>query len=194
MEIIKIHDKEAERVKGFGDIKAEAEALQEFLAETNGHFPGQFDTCFALHHCQVSEEPKSFFVVASKWVKGTADKDVPAKAIWPASIIVNPKILEASSHIDRTVSTINAVGVKENLTKKVSNIMRVEEACMSFPHRREKKMDRFYRIHVEYQYPILGGLMLRKKREWLEGIRAHVFQHELDHDQGRNIAWGDRVK
>lgn len=193
MEIIKIHNKEAKRVTGYGDIKAEAEALQDFLDETNGHFPGQFNTCFALHHCQVSEEPYSFFVLAKKWVKGKdVEEGTPAKALWPSRVIINPRILEAASMIEREVSTINAVGVKEKLKRMVSNIIRVDEACMSFPHRKEKKMDRFYRIQVQYQIP--GILGLRTKKEWIEGIRAHVFQHEFDHDQGRNIAWGDRVK
>lgn len=142
----------------------------------------------------MSEEPYSFFVVASKWVRGTAPEDVPEHALWPSAVIVNPRILLAESHVERSVNTENAVGTKEKITKKLSNIMRVEEACMSFPHRREKKMDRFFRIQVQYQIPALGGMVLRTKKEWIEGIRAHVFQHELDHDQGRNIAWGDRVK
>jgi peptide deformylase len=194
MEIIKIHDNKGLPVASFREIRQDAEDLIAFLDERNGSFTGQYDTCFALHHCQVSEWPKSFFVIAEKWIVGSTEPGVQAKDLWPSRVIVNPKILEKPDTIERWVTDLNAVGTKVRRKMQKRNGVKLEEACMSFPHRRPKNVERFYRIKVEYQYPILGGMMLRKKREWIEGLRAHIFQHETDHDNGRNIAWGDRVK
>jgi peptide deformylase len=58
---------------------------------------------------------------------------------------------------------------------------------MSFPDKKDKLVKRYYRIKVKYQIVILGGLFLKTKKEILEGLKAHVFQHEYDHAQGKNI-------
>jgi hypothetical protein len=194
MELVRIHNTPATPVRSYSEIVAAAADLQVFLEGRNGNFAGEHKSCYGLHHCQVSDAPLSFFVIAKKWVKGdpSVPKDMPTSALWPAAVIINPKILEAPEKIIREVPTINAIGVKEILKRNLSNVMRVEEACMSFPNRSAKKKERFYRIRVEYQ--IRGWFGLRTKREWLEGLRAHIFQHEVDHDRGINMFWGDRVK
>lgn len=193
MNLIQIHNTPASPVKRYSEIEGEARDLVAFLDEKNGTFEGEHNACFGLHHTQVSEQPSSFFVIAKGWSKGDAQKGANTKDLWPSRVIINPKILEMPEKIKRTVNIINAIGVKVPMTREVSNKIRADEGCMSFPHRSAKKKDRYYRVHVEYQIPGILGFM-STKREWLEGLRAHIFQHEYDHDRGINMFWGDRVK
>lgn len=64
---------------------------------------------------------------------------------------------------------------------------RFDEACMSFPFRSTKSMERAYKIKVEYYVPrkIMGGL--RKVVGDFQGTEAVIFQHEIDHAHGKNI-------
>ena len=59
------------------------------------------------------------------------------------------------------------------------------EGCMSWPYRKEKRVMRYGKIRVEYQTLFWGFLVKRRRR--LQGIPAIVFQHELDHFEGRCI-------
>lgn len=57
-----------------------------------------------------------------------------------------------------------------------------KEACMSFPFRPSKKMNRYQAIVLEFYYKTLFGL--KKKEIYLEGIDAIIAQHEVDHANG----------
>lgn len=92
----------------------------------------------------------------------TVSKHV-ADGLFPDPIIINPQIISVDE----------------------STAYRIDEGCMSFPFRSPKKMKRYFKIRVKYNTPV-GGL-LRVWEEDCEGLKAHIFQHECDHAQGRNI-------
>ena len=79
-------------------------------------------------------------------------------------IIVNPKI----EHVD------------------LASLSYVPEACMTFPHRKERNVERFARIQVKYQVPQKDASLKEEERE-LTDVLAQIFQHEVDHAQGKNI-------
>jgi peptide deformylase len=65
MHIIKpLTNKVSEKVKSWSQIKKEALELKEFMDAKK--FEGQWKDAWAISHCQVSNEPKSFFVVNKK--------------------------------------------------------------------------------------------------------------------------------
>ncbi len=59
------------------------------------------------------------------------------------------------------------------------------EACMSWPHRSEKRVDRWYKVKVKYSIPEEGELV--EVEDELEGLPAFIAQHESDHAKGINI-------
>lgn len=60
------------------------------------------------------------------------------------------------------------------------------EGCISFPFRPDKKVQRYDRIHVRYD--VVGkDEKLEQREEWVEGIMARIFQHEVQHAKGCNI-------
>lgn len=79
-------------------------------------------------------------------------------------VVINPKIIERSG------------------------ICHHKEACLSFPGRRPEKVvhTRYRRITVEY-LEWNGDGVWSQKRERLDGLLAEIFQHEIEHLQGKNI-------
>ena len=122
----------------------------------NGKFDGHYDKAFAISHAQVSENPKHFFVVNKEYEK-----------LFGTWCVINQSLAP----------------------KKGMNACRepgdYEEACMSFPFRKPKKVERFYKIRVKYYKPSLFGLVAKIKD--LEGLAALIVQHESGHNSGRNI-------
>ena len=55
------------------------------------------------------------------------------------------------------------------------------EACYSFPHRPSKKVKRFLKVYIDYQYMDPEGKVFLEKNKAFEGIMARVFQHEFNH-------------
>lgn len=167
------------------DIKSEALELLAFLDEKQGKFDGEYVSCYALHHSQVSNDHYNFFVIA----KNIHGKD---KGQFMNRVIVNPIILESPEKIEQMIPVKDflkkpddKVNVGFKMQKQIiNNVYDPVEGCMSFPQRKGKHMDRFFKIKVQYQIPILGGLILLKRTEWLEGLKAHIFQHEVDHANG----------
>ncbi len=151
MEIIKIHYTPAKPVESWAQIKLQAEDLKKFMDDNEATFAGR--ESFALHHCQVSEEPWNFFV---------ANKKLLEKKMMQDQIIINPRIIENDG-----------------------KLLRMLEGCMSFPHRKEKYVERYLKIKVEYQTPTLLGL----KTVVVEPVWpiSQMFQHEADHALGKNI-------
>jgi peptide deformylase len=125
--------------------------------------------CISIHHSQVSEKPFNFFVLDKRWQKHFG---------LPSRFIINPTFLPAN--------------VKNPVTKNLEPVgtIRIEEACMSFPNRSEKKVDRYPAIYAGWEVPrIIAGIVLGTKtyeRE-LGGKAAQMFQHECDHAAGKNI-------
>lgn len=97
------------------------------------------------------------FFVVNPFVVGAS----PAEIV----VVINPKILE-----------------RDRSTKKT-----VTEACMSFPFRPGKKVQRFDKIKVSYQVPAEDGKTMKVKEEEISGFMAQIFQHEAEHAQGSHI-------
>jgi peptide deformylase len=77
--------------------------------------------------------------------------------------------------------------VDEELT--TPNVFEPAEGCMSFPRRTPRGTQRIWRIKVRYSYPTttLGITRLKTAEEWCEGLKAQIFQHEIEHFEGKNI-------
>lgn len=153
--IIPCHNIPATAVNNWKEIKQDALELRDFIH--NGKFIGNYQSAYAISHTQVSDKPKSFFVVNEKIEGGFLPKEFGS---W---CIINAKIVE-------------------NLLYTVP----FEDACMNFPFRKPKLLQRYYYIKVEYYVPSLFG-MLRKKVKKIKGIPAFVVQHEIEHAEGKNI-------
>ena len=152
MKIIPIHRRFSKEVASYSQIKSDVDGLKDLVEQV---FNGR--KSFALHHCQVSEYPFNFFVVAPDLVEAKAFKH---------QVIINPKIAK------------NTTGL--NFEKK-----RMKEGCMSFVHRDYKMISRYTAITVQYQVPTMIGL--KTHTELVYGIPAQIFQHEIDHSKGVNI-------
>lgn len=171
---------------------ATAQSVLEFFNKNNGNFEGNLKTAFALSHNQVeSNDPTRFFVVATDLVEKPEkkeDDDTRTDANWyfEDQLIFNPQIIEALPVFLNEVENPDT-GVKKSVA--ASNIFRPMDACMSYPYRKPKKVDRFLKITVKYQVAIDGNLVDRE--EQVEGLKAHIFQHEVDHHNGIDIHFGD---
>ena len=83
------------------------------------------------------------------------------KKLFKYDIIVNPKILGGSM-----------------------SFTEYPEGCMSDPYSGVVKKKRFVKVNVEYFVKGWFG-RLKKKTETVEDFKAFVFQHEIDHLQGK---------
>lgn len=154
-ELIKPDWQPSRPVKNWKEIAAAAGEMGEFIA--TGKFTGLWEKAWSLCHCQVQREGHfAFFVVHPK--------EVGKGKMFRAEVIVNPKIVEA---------------------KEENNKERMDEACMSFPHRQVKKVERYSVIKVRYQ--IRGWFGLKTVEETATELKAQIFQHEIMHIQGKNI-------
>lgn len=168
MNIIKIHYKSSKPVVRFGEIKEQAAELVKLI--TDGGYKGFYNKAYAIAHCQVSENPYAFFVVAGECVVN--NPKMQWYKMFKSQIIINPKILEGASQKD--------IG-----GAKVPNTIEYNEMCMSFPFRTPKRLKRFDRIKVQYQVP--GFFGLKTVKATLSGVASEIFQHEYDHIRGKNI-------
>ncbi len=177
-------------VASLDEIRADAE---EMLKMIDGSFRGVHEFGYALAHPQVAAQPKSFFVVHTDLVE--KPKDAKGwKRVFRHRIIINPLIIQRPDTITKKVKDIpelvRAGAPRAELNHKVTEIKNhgnLLEGCLSFQHRKAKYVHRYHRILVSYQTPDgwFGGL--RKHTEWIEGLAAHIFQHENDHFNGANI-------
>lgn len=185
--------------------KEVADQMIAWLDATNGEFAGEFKRAFAMAHCQVvdHDHPIKLFVVDKDMV---VPKDLPEKSeqtlanyFFEAQAIFNCEILEASEKVSRKVPQRKVttdkndkskveVGI-EMVDKEIPNTIEVPEGCMSFPNRKERNMKRYYTIKVRYQYLKKGllGTKVETFEGWVEGLKAHIIQHETDHFDGKNI-------
>ena len=154
----------AQRVKNWREIKEDALELREFIKQ---EFKGHYNSAFAISHAQVSEDPKSFFVV---------NEDVSTEVAK----------VKNQGNLTKTFGSWCIVNAEILLTKKPVPIeVPFKDACMGFPFRKPKEVQRIYRIKVKYYIPFFG--FLRKKVEVLEGVPSFIVQHELEHAEGKNI-------
>lgn len=173
----------------------EAKSIKKWLNDNNGSFPEPHITAYAVSHCQVNDHrngnPFAFFIVNKQFMN---KKESSTNYSWPDQIIYNPEILEKPETVvkdvpAREVSKDDNGNVSYKIVKKrgkVSNQYEVAEACMSFNYKKDKKVMRCYSIRVRYQTRGFFG-RIRRHTEWIEGLKAHIFQHEMDHMEGNNI-------
>ncbi|MBU2025403.1 MAG: peptide deformylase [Patescibacteria group bacterium] len=166
MEIIKVHYTPGKEVKKYSEIEKDAKEMTELIS--GGIKRGEYNKGHALAHGQVSDDPFAFFVLSDSFFE---------QYEWPGQVIINPEIIKTPQFIN--------IAEKGKSEDKRKNTMVYKEGCFSFPHRKPKRVERFFRIKVRYQ--IKGTLGLKSVKEWIEGIKAHVFQHEVQHIIGKNI-------
>ena len=83
--LLPAHNKVANKVRSWKEIKSEALEMQRFIAE--GKFAGYYDKAYAISHAQVSDQPKSFFVL-------NKDKDYGLLKVFKSGVVVNLRILK----------------------------------------------------------------------------------------------------
>lgn len=167
MRIIKPHEVKSKRVKNYGEIENEVKKMKKLV--DSEFTEGLFKEAYSLAHCEVSKTPYAFFVINSDFMK---------KKVFKHQVIINPRITNIPNKIKFEA---------DKDKKEHDNNMSIQEACMQFPFRKPKKLDRPYRIEVEYQVPFFFGLFLRTIREEFEGLQSQIFQHNLEHIRGKNI-------
>jgi len=174
MEIVKNHFIPGKKVSKYKEI---AKIVPEMIKMLNAGLMsnGLVVNGYGLAHNQVEDkEPMSFFVLSDKAVR---------EQNWPTHVIINPQIIEP----ERTIS----IGKVDGHDDVRSNIKSYPEACFSFPHKAPKNVDRYYQIKVKYQVPYdkwgYVGDKMQVVEETLEGLKAHIFQHEWQHTIGENI-------
>ena len=191
MKIRKLDHTKSKKVENWGQIKALAKEVADWFDANNGDLNGNFPKGYALHHTQVSEDPFNFFVVDEDQVKvkGYNDMQNAENFYFKSKVIINPEIITALETTLEDVEDLDQDGNKLNKKVAVNNLRDYKEACLSFPHRKEKNMERFFKIKVRYQtHGIMG---MKETEEWVSGLKAHIFQHEIDHGNGIDMFFGD---
>lgn len=187
--------------------KAVAEEMCDWLNEKNGTFKGEFATAFAIAHCQVANvpEPIKLFVLNKEFVDPTVPdtkKQNLTNCLFEAQAIWNAEILEAPEKLTKKVpkrkihkpekGKVEVEIVQEET--QVDNLIMVPEACMSWQHRKARNKKRYHTIKVRYQYlgkNLLGMEVVKTFTGWVEGLKAHILQHECEHFEGKNMYYND---
>lgn len=179
----------------------ESEALVRWLNINNGSFEGDHRVAYAVSHCQVVEKPLAFFVVHNEFVNdmGLSDTKTRNKKnfYFPAQAIFNAEILEAPEKLKRTIGERvvdkNSPNGYRIVQKEgyVNNLIYVPDACMSFPNKKPKNVEVYHTIKVKYQTKGRFG-SFKTHTEWVEGLKAHIFQHEIDHAHAINIYYKNK--
>ena len=177
MDIIRNHYTPGKKVKKFSEIVKVAEEMTQFM-RSGGLKRNGYEQGYALAHNQMSETPYAFFVMNPDW---------PEKRLFASDIIINPELVETWREIN--------IGTKKKPDMR-NNVREYPEGCYSFPHRKAKNVPRYFRIKVTYLVPVSKENPFNKLKhfsgmsritETIEGIPAHVFQHEEQHCRGKNI-------
>lgn len=178
MKIAKAHYKFAKRVKNYKEIKNMAREMISFLYSDQTKLEGNYDKVYVLSHTEVSETPYAFFVCKKELVKS---------GMFRSQVIINPEIIHVSNVVDRQVVDPVSRGL---VMQKQDNKIEVKEGCLMFPFRDYKTITRYYKIGIKYQIPAWFG-RLKTIEEQVEGQVAHIFQHHIDHMEGKNIYFSD---
>lgn len=196
MEIVKTHHESglgihAKAVKtNWREARRIGEEMIAFLDANNGHFPGEHARGFALAHCQVAAvpDPRNLIVLDKDLLGAKDGKLTRINHFFPSRIVYNVRILKKPEKVWTDVPVRRMAGIKDGKAtfeqvierRELSNKQWYEEGCMSFPNLRSKKMERYFRIKVRFWYLWHDWLPLRWTG-WVEGLKAHIIQHEVDH-------------
>lgn len=132
------------------------EATEMVTFMKSGNFNGYWKSAFALSQAQISNNPKNYFVLNDEVASGDLVKKF---GHW---CIMNPRIVQFGDPVYW------------------------KEACMSFPFRKERRVDRMNKVTAEYYIPFLG-IFWRKTKRKFDGLPAFILQHEIEHATGQNI-------
>lgn len=150
----------AKQVADPKEIIQEALDIQSMIMEGTVFHPGsKHNDCYAVAQPQVSTYPLRYFVL------NPSNKLKAIRKEFGGDIIVNPKIL-----------------LKNKLTKMTS-----KEGCLSWPFRFLKSIKRYEEIEVNYVIIDNKGRIKEVAQKSLKGLPAIIFQHELDHLNGKTI-------
>lgn len=188
-------------VKAFSEAYKKSFLVEKWLNANNGRFDGDKKLAYAISDCQICEEPHAMFTVADELANPFKIADTHSRNkknfYFPAQTIFNAKIIEALDKVEGRVPTREVTNENGKVGSKivvkqslVSNIISVPDACMSFQRRTGKNVEIYYRIKVKYQIRAWYGL--KTITETVEGLKSHIFQHEIDHAQGVNIYYDKR--
>lgn len=161
------HLKVAIKVTEPTTVEQEARELLKMI-KTKSCIPQglKLEHILAIAQPQAAHQPKAFFVLNPEL------KEL-IKA-FEGAVIINPHIIS-----------------KNKLTRYMSL-----EGCLSYPNHPQRKVKRFQEIEVEYEVMDLeedwltgelGFPAVAKRRKALKGLPAIVFQHELQHLNGKSI-------
>lgn len=174
-------------------------AMAEYMDANQEEWATKFDRkAWAIAHGQLEnvEKPLCIFVVHPELVEVTDAN--PVNVRFPSRFIFNPELLEAPTEIVsykpvRKTMPNPTTGRREikmvDVEHKTPNTFHAHEGCMSFPLRKPKNVTRVFRVKVRYWYPVtwFGIQFLWRKTEYVEGLKAKIFQHEIQHFEGGNI-------
>lgn len=167
-----------------------------WLDDAQGSFVGKYRNAWAISHAQVCAEPLAMFVITQEFIAKDDGRLNHVNTLWRSRIIFNPVILETPDVLEVQVPKRNVKRVAHDKVEVETTIETVrkpnlytpaiKEACMSFPYRSGRSIKRLFRIKVAYD--IIGFFGQRKHvEEWIEGVKAHIFQHEVMHQHGLDM-------
>ena len=163
MRIVPIHYIPALEVASYEAVREDAQEMARIMEEGVMQYEDgsrYIGNAWALHHAQVNNRPFNFFVLN----RNLATPDVIERV--GSHIIINPKI--------------------KNILPDMVHAMK--EGCVSFQHKKEKKVHRAIIVKVDYDVPDEKSKTgLRHVSQEVHGVIAQVFQHECDHGAGKNM-------
>lgn len=160
MKVIPIHYEKALPVGNWLAIEKEAKEIAAFI---DGKDYGDYKQgIFALHACQVNPKPFNYFVLNEEAVGKEVIESLGSR------FIVNPKIINFNTAF----------------------LVPMLEGCVSFPWRKQRYVDRYFMVDVEFEVPDQAEKNgLRKVQKNVERVLAQIFQHEIDHGNAINIRY-----
>jgi peptide deformylase len=163
----------ANPISHFEAIKGDVLGMIQIMREMND----EGRSVLALHHAQVSQKPFDFFVLNMEKILSMD----PNVKMFHSPVVCNARIV--GTDVPRAVLDAHGVTDYKGQPKQP-----MEEGCASFPHRTFKRVDRYFWITVEFEYPdAKDSTKFHKQRLDLPSIYAQIFQHEIDHGKGKNI-------
>ena len=95
--------------------------------------------------------------------------------------------VENKSPLRFFVTTEGEIIVNPEIRRHTQSCVKSKEGCCSFPDRYSIEVDRWNKCEVDYYLLQEDGTLSELIYEKLSGVRAKMFQHEIQHFEGRYI-------
>lgn len=165
----------AQPIRHFEAAVSDAREMITLMKEMSGE--GRERNIFALHHSQVNPRPLNFFVLNFMLLP----RKVGNKELFASSVICNARII--GTDVPKEILKQNEITDYKEQAK-----IPMSEGCASFPNRTPKYVPRYEWVKVAFEVPDEKDMTKFHKQELdLPGIYAQIFQHEIDHANGKNI-------